>query len=94
MQVCVVGDLNSHPHSVIRVFNTKYHFTSPREAMNVAFRIFLALNLEFPYEASMMWVFVRKFAFQVPDEAGTKVYPQVETMINEFNLFIQNTKKL
>lgn len=92
VQVCVVGNLNERPYSIIRVFNTKYHFGSPRDAMNVAFRIFLALNLEFPYESTQMWIFLKKFAFKIEDERGAKIYPQVETMINEFNLYLRNNQ--
>lgn len=56
--------------------------------MNVAFRIFLALNLDFPYESLQMWVFIKKFVFRVKEDEDAKVYPQVETMINEFNLYL------
>lgn len=94
VQACVVGNLNERPYSIIRVFNTKYHFGSPREAMNIAFRIFSALDLEFPFESSMMWVFLRKFIFRIEDENGAKVHPQIETMINEFNLYIRKTQNL
>lgn len=92
VQVCVIGNLNDNPYSIIRVFNTKYHFGNPCDAMNVTFKIFLALSLPFPYESIQMWTFLKKFVYQLDDEKGAKIYPQVETIINEFNLYLKNLR--
>ncbi|KAG5668649.1 hypothetical protein PVAND_016583 [Polypedilum vanderplanki] len=86
IQVSVIGSLE-RPYAILRVFNTKYNFNSPRCAVDAAFKSFIALNIGFPHEAAQPWEFLRKFIYKIDDlgKKNEKVYPQVETMINEIN---------
>jgi hypothetical protein len=93
VQVCVVGNL-CRPFAVLRIFNSKYSFASPRVAVDAAFMGLMALKLDFPAEAVQPWQFLRKFVYDVEGKKGgsrdgDKIYPQVDTMINELNLVMK-----
>lgn len=66
-----------------------YDFDNVIEALGFAFKFFMSLNLEYPYESEQIWLFIQRVVYNIELE-GEEIPPHLFTAIN----LVEKTNKI
>lgn len=89
--VIIVGhcvDAYQEDHTPIESYtvinNTYYKLETPLKALDVCFKSYYSLNLQYPIEVQHIWTFVQQYFYEIHDK-NDKNFPSVKTLINDLN---------
>lgn len=91
LRIYTVGNLKENPITIIQLFGIEYILEDPIKAFQVFFKLFFALNLDYPPEAYLIWTFVERFFYEMEFTADNNA--QMRTYINEFKIFAQTSSQ-
>lgn len=66
--------------------NTYYKLETPLKALDVCFKSYYSLHLQYPIEVQHVWTFIQQYFFEIHDK-NDKNFPSVKTLINDLNHF-------
>lgn len=84
--VCVVGELNKPSYYII-VNDIKYKTDTSIRALELTFKLFHAIALDWPLESEHIWLFIQQLVFEIK---SNKRSPATETVISDIRYQIQN----
>jgi len=83
--VVVIGDIDGldpiHAYTIID--NTQYLLETPIKAIDVCFKAFHSLNLEYPVESNQVWCFIEQYFFGMVNPIKGKQFLSVQTLIKD-----------
>lgn len=81
--VAFVGNsLSEISASFVIINNLKYSLETPIKAVDTCFKVFHALNAEYPQEVEAVWTFIQQYIFDIKTPHDKK-YISVSTLISD-----------
>lgn len=81
-QLYKIDKKNSPPLYYIKFDEICWVFTNIKKALDVLFKTFQVLNLEYPYENKCLWTFIQKFLYHIDTKYDIKS-PCLSTFISQ-----------
>lgn len=85
VRMCIIGEHLPTATAVVRTVSHKYIFTDPIKALECCFKIFMALETEYPRASDHLWEFVQKCLFNVYT-IFDKNYTTVTSFMNSIDM--------
>lgn len=86
-KIYTLGSLKENPIAIIQLAGIEYIVEDAIKAFQVFFKLFYALNLEFPAEAFHTWTFAERFFYEMEFTIDNNA--QMRTYVNEFKIYSQ-----
>ncbi|XP_050060631.1 uncharacterized protein LOC114127207 isoform X2 [Aphis gossypii] len=85
--VVVIGDIDGldpiHAYTIID--NTQYLLETPIKAVDVCFKAFHSLNLEYPIESNQVWCFIEHYFYNIVNPIKGKQFLSIQTLVKDLN---------
>lgn len=85
----IIGELDKITGCYICVNEIRYKVESPLKAVDVCFKIFHALNAEYPKECDSTWMFIQEYMYGITTKFDRK-YVAVSSLISDIELILSN----
>jgi len=90
--ICIIGsNFVSCDEFYVYYFGTYYKFNNIVRAVDICFKIFQVLNLNYPHQSELVWTFIQKFIFQIDlnsDVQCSSLASLISDLKKNLNLFI------
>jgi len=86
-QAVVVGPVENPSQFLLVLDNYHWELNSPLQAVDSAFKVYMALNAHYPAEARHLWTFVQKAVYGINTRADHK-YTDVERLVHEYKQYV------
>lgn len=84
--IVVVGTLHNIKEIMIRIDDNTYKVKSIIEAIDLLFKIFYVMNVEYPFACRSTWTFIQEFFYKIPTaSSGKKKAKKFVTVVNLIN---------
>jgi len=81
----IVGDVDGlEPlHSYVIINNTQYLLETPIKAIDICFKAFHSLNLEYPLQSCQVWCFIEQYFFGIVNPIKGKQFLSIQTLVKD-----------
>jgi len=83
--VIIVGDVDgqdsTYYYTIIN--NTQYQLETAVKAVDLCFKLYHVLNLEYPPEAEQIWHFFEQYFFEIPNPKKKKKFLSVQSLCKD-----------
>lgn len=83
--VVVVGDGLDPVHTYTIINDTQYLLETPIKGLDVCFKAFHSLNLEYPVESNQVWCFIEHYFFNIVNPVKGKQFLSIQTLVKDLN---------
>lgn len=87
----VIGDLTS-PNYIIVVDEVEYKVETGIRALELLFKLFHGLDIEYPVEATHVWEFIQEAVFKIKNKQN-RISPSTSSLLGDIQYHLEKVSK-